>query len=223
MEITRKLCAYTEEVPPPDRVLFALFDKYDSNKSGDIGFDDFVALYAKTKLRAGQKDPSDAKYLYDEDELNETNRIGWDGATGIPACWHPFTSMVYFGGRNRRKPKVPSEMAVDWLCGNEVALYHHAFMLHSVVERSPESTYRSSTTSLTTMLLEVCEEELMLFIAHPRFLYPLDNSPDISTTRLNNQTRSLLLDTIKLLERHRENIWEEPDIPKTRPGLEGFG
>ena len=32
-----------------------------------------------------------------------------------------------------------------------------------------------------------------------------------------------LLDTIKLLERHRENIWEEPDIPKTRPGLEGFG
>jgi hypothetical protein len=201
-------------------VLFALFDKYDSNNSGDIGFDDFVALYAKTKLRAGQKDHGDG---YGEDESNETGEIGWDGATGLPACWHAFTSMIFFGGRSKQKAKVRSEMAVDWLCGNEVALYHHAFMLHSVVERSPESTYRSTTTSLTTMLLEVCEEELMLFIAHPRFLYPLNNSPDISTTRLNEQTRSLLLDTIKLLERHRGNIWKKQDTPKTRPGLEGFG
>ena len=78
---------------------------------------------------------------------------------------------------------------MDWLCNNEVALYHHAYMLNSIVKRSPESNYQSTTVSLTTQIMETCEEEVMMYMASPKFLRPLDNSPDMSTTRLNNLTR----------------------------------
>ena len=116
---------------------------------------------------------------------------------------------------------------VDWLCNNEVALYHHAYMLNSIVKRSPESNYRSTTVSLTTQIMETCEEEVTLYMASPKFLRPLDNSPDMSTTRLNKLTRGLIEDTMRILLANpevRKCVWAGHDeVSSKESGYSGDG
>lgn len=91
---------------------------------------------------------------------------------------------------------------VDWLCGNEVALYRHSAMLLRILQAGPGPSVASSSPSLRARLMVECREELGMCFNDESFLRALLGAPNDSALRLNNATLRNLRAARRLLDEH---------------------